>query len=1042
MVAHSSLPSPQDQALMMDTAVLYTAYGIAWLEQTHPSFTTADYALMPFYRADSASENHPGENLTAVTNMLTTELNCWEPIMTELPVSRSYKFDNGQGCTVDVGLFLAPQEHKNESSEVLYMGWDGNAILDYYLESPNCTRKFSNQFLAVYAHLAVSEIGNLEESNVTAIFCETSYFKQPVSVTISAESGRPLNNSIVSMGQKQPLGKDEFNSTALEYLVGVGMPPPTPTRDYPAANTFEPWGSLAEKDVARPVVPMVNIALGLSDDPASDFYNVTTLERVFTAAYKTIFSAAISRLASETRGTEYKTGESHYTLNGVVVSRTISAILEGLLLLLAILMAATLYTSTKAVSKLTADPATLGFALKSVQHSRVVLNRLALEDCADAASLQLSLAGERFFIEKGVTGNNILEMESSSRVDIRTDSRRKETEYHPTRPKELSPLTGCLLVCILLTGVGILIYFKKQEEHLQGLPRPSENFEVLQLLENYIPTIFTTLLEPFLVLMTRLFCILQPFNTLRKGNCNPEKTLETKYTSLPPQLILWRSLRSRDFLLTALCIMSLLVNLLTVALGGTFNELPVQIQYPVTFHAARVPSLSRDTMLNELYLAGKPYQDHFYAAYTNISGNTTLPPWVTTQYTFLPVNEIIQERSGSADLFRANLRGFGTEAKCEPISTSLTAPQAVANITELLRGVPQSGSPGATFNFRHDNGTWQTCFPTSLLWGSNATGISAREVVTPLSKSYGYTYGNIPYENSMCEDRFIVGWLRVDSKNQTESLRSTFLQCQAVMRTAMFDVDFDQSGHILAYSRSGEFDDMTQFMSLNMSQTIVRQANKLVNYNGRPMNDYAWHNATMVADWWNYLMRFKLNSTDLVDPSLDIPKAEDMIPVVQDLYQRLFAILVGKNLDMFQEPSTLQSINGTIIVTETRIFLDNKAYLMSVIILCLTAAVLIWAYLTQSAAYLPRLPSTLGSMLAYTAASRAVREYGDSATSDQESWHQKAPFKPTFSFGKYLGVDGNIHVGIEMDPFVTPIDGTVLRRRTTAKSWFRGKGEE
>lgn len=468
MMAHSSLPSPQDQAGMMDTAVLYTAYGIAWLEQAHPPFTTADYALMPFYRTDSTSKNLPDQNLTAVTNMLTTELNCWEPIMTELPVRRSYKFDNGQGCTMDVGLFLAPQESKNESSEVLYIGWDGNAILDYYLESPNCTREFSNQFLAFYAHLAVSEIGNLEESNVTAIFCETSYFKQPVLVTVSAESGRPLDNSIVPVGEKEPLGKDEFNSTALEYLVGVGMPPPTPTRDYPAANTFEPWGSLAEKDVARPVVPMVNIALGLSDDLASDFYNVTTLERAFTTAYKTIFSAAISRLVSENKETKYMMGESHYTLNGVVVSRTMSAILEGLLLLLAFLMAGALYTSRKATSKLIADPATLGFALKSVQHSRAVLNRLALEDCADATSLQSSLAGERFFIEKGVTGNNILEMESSSRGDIRTDSRRREIEYRPTRPKELSPLTGCLLVCILLAGVAVLVYFKKQEEVLQG----------------------------------------------------------------------------------------------------------------------------------------------------------------------------------------------------------------------------------------------------------------------------------------------------------------------------------------------------------------------------------------------------------------------------------------------------------------------------------------------------------------------------------------------------------------------------------------------
>lgn len=1038
------LPPPQEQAMMMDTTVLHASYGMAWLEQAPLPFTTADYALVPFSRADTSVATLPSENLTAITTMLTTELDCWEASISKLPPVRSYLFDNGRGCTMNVGLFQS-HPYENESSLIVYMGYYESPILDYYLHNPNCSQEFSNQFLVLSAHLSTNPTNGLYETNMTGLFCETLYYKQPVSVTVSAESGRPLNDTLVFVGAKEELTQDEFNSTALDYLMGVGMPPPTPTRDYPAANTFDPWASLAQKDVAQPVTPMVNLALGLSDYPASEYQNATVLIEAFTTAHKMVFSAAISRLFSGSEKTKLETGTSHYVLYGEVVSRTISAMLEGLLLLLAILMGGVLYTSMKATSKLVADPATIGFAFRSVRTSRAVLDRLVMEDCSDTATLRRSLAGEQFFLEKRGSGN-FLEIESKEDENPKANSRKKEIKYTPTRPKELHPLTGCLLVIILFAGAGVLIYFKITEKNLQGLPRPSENFEVLQLLENYIPTIFVTLLEPFLVLLTRIFCILQPFNTLHKGKCNPEHTLETKYTSLPPQLVLWRAIRSGHLLLTTLSVMALLVNVLTVALGGTFNELPIQKQYPVTFNDIRGTGLTRDTLLDTRYLSIGNYYDHFYAASTNISHNTTLPPWVTTQYTFLPVNETVQP-STSSDLYRAKLRGFGVDTKCEAMSSSPTTDsRAFANVTALLRGSGRrsENDTQATFNFLRDNGTWTPCYPTAILTGLDPKGQSAREVVTPLWPISFYAYRTYkPYEDHYCEDKFVVGWLRANSEDLNNTFQSSFLYCESALQTAMFDVDFDRAGHILAYNRSGEFDDITQFMSLNMSQTLVLQANDLINDIGRPGIDSAWHNGTMVVDWWNYLLKSLMQTTDLVDPSVKVPKPKKVIPVVEELYQRLFAILLGKNLDLFEESTKPTNISGVVVVTETRIFLNDTAFLISVVILCLNGVVLVWVYLSQSDAYLPRLPSTLGSLLAYTAASRAVREYGDgsSGASDEESWHRKA-FPGTYSFGRYLGVDGNLHIGIEMDPFVTPVDGTMLNRSSTAKSWLQRKKEE
>ncbi|KAK3491431.1 hypothetical protein B0T13DRAFT_490701 [Neurospora crassa] len=1037
--SHLALPSPQDQAAMMDTTILHTAFGMAWLEQAPPSFTTADYAIIPFSRADSLSRHLPGENLTAVTTMFTTELDCWAASVSTLPPPRSYTFDNDRGCAVNVSFFQSTLV-SNDSSLVAYIGYHGNAILDYSLESPKCSKNSSSQFLAIYTHFLRDDLGNSYDTEVKGVFCEPSYHKQSVSVTISAESGRPLADSVAPVGAKEPLGEGEFNATALQYLIGVGMPPPSPTRDWPASTTFEPWGSLAQANVVGPSMPMAGIAIGLSDNRPSDFRNATILKQAFVTAYKTIFNAAISQLLSDTEQIEQKPGTSQYTLNGIVVSRTISAVLEVMLILLVFLMGGVLYTSLKAKSKLVMDPATIGFAFRAVSTSRAVLNRFAVEDCSDDNTLQKSLAGENFYLEKDASGNS-LEMEAASVDHMTAADSEKDMKYTPFLPKELHSMTGCLLVSLLAAGAAILIYFKKKEEALQGLPRPSDNFEVLQLLENYIPTIFTTLLEPYLVLLTRIFCILQPFNDLRKGKRKPEHTLETKYTSLPPQLVLWRAIRSGHFLLTSLCIMALLVNVLTVALGGTFNEFPVQIQYPTTFSEVREArgNLTRDTLINTKYQGVQAYYDHFYAASTNISRNTTLPPWITTHYTFLPVN-LTSDHSILPDFYRTKLRGFGAEAKCNAMSSSPTASQESSNITELLSGKSPK-APGPSFNFRRYNDAWTPCYPTALLNGYDPVGRSAREVVSPLwPVSFYEDHTFQPFEDHFCEDKFVVGWLRVDSKDPVNTFKSSFVHCEAVLRTAMFDVEFDKAGHVLGYNQSGDFEDVTKYMPLNMSQSLVRQANNLINNPSRPSQDYAWHNETFVADWWNYLMKFQLQSTDLVDPSKELPKPEDVAPAVADLYQRLFAILLGKNLDLFPETVGQVNVSGTVVVTETRIFLDDTAYLLSVVILCLVAAVLIWVYLAQSVAYLPRLPSTLGSVIAYAAASRAVREYGVDVGSDSENWPREA-LKTTYSFGRYLGVDGKFHVGIEMDPFVTPIDSTMLSRTSTFKSWFR-KDEE
>lgn len=110
------------------------------------------------------------------------------------------------------------------------------------------------------------------------------------------------------------------------------------------------------------------------------------------------------------------------------------------------------------------------------------------------------------------------------------------------------------------------------EADFLGISLPSSSAVVRSIIENYAPTVFATLLEPIWTVLNRLLCLLQPFDELRKGNAIASTSIEVKYTSLPPQLTIWRALRARHFMLAAVCLTAVSTNVLAVALSGLLNE--------------------------------------------------------------------------------------------------------------------------------------------------------------------------------------------------------------------------------------------------------------------------------------------------------------------------------------------------------------------------------------------------------------------------------------------------------------------------------------
>lgn len=534
--------------------------------------------------------------------------------------------------------------------------------------------------------------------------------------------------------------------------------------------------------------------------------------------------------------------------------------------------------------------------------------------------------------------------------------------------------------------------------------------------------VFSTLLEPFLVVLNRLLCLLQPYYDLLDGKRSPRTTIETKYDSLPPQLVVWRALKAGHYFLAVLSIVVLMANVLAIGLGAIFNESPTSVRASRNVTLLASPSLSRADLLPENFATGTgtQYYDHFYIVQTNMSSNTRLPPWIDAQFTYLPFSDLTSSGNSSAK-YNAVTRGFGMEATCSMLPTdnsSLSRLEYSYNTTagpatqQVIRAVYEDTPYGNTTKcllpgFIDDN-----------IGGELPEGKSAHEFYSALDSEDVSTFNASEEAVAFCEERLVLGWMRYDTSEAESGPDMTFLQCTTRLVTARFDVTVDADGYILRSERVGDYDNITEILGPSAAN-ISRQANLLIGDKWHASStgvENMWHNDSVTTDWMNYYLKIATNGKALIDPNRPLPDAKGLIPVVQDIYQRIGAALLGANRDLFvASPQNSDSVLlATIETQDTRIFMDNTALIISLTILGIYLLVSILLYARQRRILLPRMPSTIASTVAYVAGSRAVRLY----TSPEKARQARE----TYSFGRYLGIDGKAHIGIELDPYVFALD--------------------
>lgn len=255
------------------------------------------------------------------------------------------------------------------------------------------------------------------------------------------------------------------------------------------------------------------------------------------------------------------------------------------------------------------------------------------------------------------------------------------------------------------------------------------------------------------------------------------------------------------------------------------------------------------------------------------------------------------------------------------------------------------------------------------------------------------------------------------------TVEASFAFCLPFFQTAMFNVHHDAEGNVLAHERISdvsmhldEDDDDVQ------TNRMISQMNSLLTLTpGVP----GWHNDTLTRDWISYLLFISLDSRDFLDPSKPPPDPNDLIPTIEKLYRQLFAILLSLNQQLFVPSGKEASVTGQKLTEETRIFMDRNAFIITVTVLSLNIIAVVIFYSRGIIFNLPRVPTTIGSVLAFVSASHILEDQGQSSRGPDD----KSKEKKTYSFGRYIGVDQKVHLGIDVDPYVALVDPASLKEK-------------
>ncbi|KAM0699157.1 hypothetical protein Q7P36_001203 [Cladosporium allicinum] len=1015
-----------EQEAQITANYTYSVANIVWLDERLPPFMSREAAFTPFKLAELRMM-HNDESLTGTTTAFSVDVTCEPAIRNDaekiLTSSQGCRYDYvglyGPSWTDVVGIDVSGDDIREYTP--FYAGYSGGGgNVNYYMSS-SCPKNVSNIFFVALRRNRQSVAD--PPPPITGLFCETAYHQQDFLATVRRADGKIMDK--VELGPRTVMPSELFNTSTFEEQISnarqlAKVRGALPTTDWPdqrpqlANLSITMAGSLPEMS------NIFGLAVGAYPRNLEDYMDAETLASSFQAAYRLLFARAmVDVLAADYEDSERMNGTRVYQTEAVrVVERfayAVEAVLGTVALMAFILMAVTWFDTVN----LRTDPDSLSALMLLVKGQPSILEHFSQHDQSSWALLQSATSRSTFALERPLHGyGGTLRLEKSSlEADTLARHHIEDDKADFQYPFEFSMIMGCLFVLALASTLAGTSYIY-QTSQANGLALPSQNRFIRQVVENYIPTIIATLIEPVWVVLNRLMCMFQPFEELRNGNALARRSVDLKYASLPPQFSLSRALGANHFVLSAVCAMALLANVLAVAFSGLLDEETLAVASPANatavYNAQLKTEIANDTQ------TGNP--SSFYYSMANFTSGTPMPQWTDNSAFYLPASHV-EQLNQSDQLQLENIHALAVSLQCDPIdhdhgyswtfsgdSFELASSVSVdANVTvDVLssHGDPLRCSAGTSVS--------SDFYP----WPCTSREIMAFEYMEPLS--------SLPHVNNSaidpCQGLWLAVWARKpafemcgDGPYTLSDDEATAMVCRPKVTVQSVNVTLNGEHRVL------EAVSETVPEVFSGSQELIKQATHAL-WQGAGSTTGIWHNDSFPSDWHSYVMKMMNPDIGFLDPALPPPDFDLIADMFTRAYQRTFAIWLGLDHERLLAPAPENDesiISATMRRPEIRIVVSRPMTILSSTILGLYIIVAVAVYARRPGKFLPRQPLTMASDIALFAASKAV---GETDASDNSKCRREKE-EQRFGYGRFIGVDGRPHIGVERVPFVIPAVG-------------------
>ena len=363
-----SMPVAQQQD-SLKLGFSQSAYRIISLNETLPKFMARNYTLAPFKPSlldKNETEDTGTQQWTAPTTLYSLDLYC-EPA---IPSGGDW---NNSGC-VTSGLRMGNRTIKENPDpysgpltivkpfSAQYIGfWNIYGHANYYLSS-SCPAEKNHTFFAAFTRNKKKESDPAQ--NVTAIFCEPTYYSQQVNATVNKKDRRPLR--YIPTGPKQPFSDTHmvFNTTWLEMLFNGGTTfHHSRTNNLPNDNipNFAEQIAKTNLSLADETQPLVGFSTLIHETALEDFLDWKVLARSYADSYRLIFARAMTEVLDDSfEAIKEVKGVRTVVTDAVVLEPIFTYAVLGFLAVIILATTVLLYLSTKRTLNLFSDPSTIG----------------------------------------------------------------------------------------------------------------------------------------------------------------------------------------------------------------------------------------------------------------------------------------------------------------------------------------------------------------------------------------------------------------------------------------------------------------------------------------------------------------------------------------------------------------------------------------------------------------------------------------------------------------------------------------------------------